>query len=298
VNNHFSIRQDGIGSGLVDDLLQAFLFQDPDRERLVRIERHAKLLLEGRRIGHIDSLILLLNPLLIAGLAFVMTTVYEAGKTVAVWWGAVPVFVLFIMFAVIFVDALAGFLWYLAAYLKDSLTGRIRASGILVVFLLWLVTTESSIALVWQFANILNAIGWAGGWYALTVAALLCLAVRTVFRFDVWLAHQYVVFAPLTVEDARASFDELVSSSITSGRSWGFFGRFFWWAGCVLYGVYIVLYVFELAFYGFPLSYAVSAHMDERVIYNIVGLALMVAMGLAVRWRMKRWRLEEKWWAV
>jgi type IV secretory pathway TrbD component len=103
---------DRIGSGFVDkdDILQAFFFQDPDRERLVRIERHAKLLVERQRIGRIDSLILLLNPLLIAGLAFVMTTVYEAGKTVAVWFLGVPVFALFIMFVIVFVNALVGFL--------------------------------------------------------------------------------------------------------------------------------------------------------------------------------------------
>jgi hypothetical protein len=39
-----------------------------------------------------------------------MTTVYEAGKTVAVWFLGVPVFALFIMFVIVFVNALVGFL--------------------------------------------------------------------------------------------------------------------------------------------------------------------------------------------
>jgi hypothetical protein len=44
-----------------------------------------------------------------------MTTVYEAGKTVAVWFLGVPAFVLFIFFVIVFVTAgLVGFLWYLA----------------------------------------------------------------------------------------------------------------------------------------------------------------------------------------
>lgn len=291
--------RDRIGSGLVDkdDFSQAFFFQDPDRERLVRIERHAKLLLERQRIGHIDSLILLLSPLFIAALAFVMPTVYEAGKTVAVWWGGVPVFVLFIYFVILFVIALAGFLWYLAAYLRDSLTERIRATGLLVGFLLLLVAMEASIALIWEFVDILNAVVWPVTWCAFAVAALFCLSVRTMFRFDVWLTHKYKVLAPLTVGDAHASVDELVNSCITSGGNWGFFGRYCWGASCVAYGVYIVLYVFDLAFHGFPLSYAVSAHWNEEVIYNIVGLTLMVLTGLVVRWRMKRWRLQGKWWA-
>jgi hypothetical protein len=227
-----------------------------------------------------------------------MTTVYETGKTVAVWWGGVPVFVLFIMFVIVFVNALVGFLWYLAAYLKDSLTGRIRASGILVIFLLWLVTMEASMALIWQLASILNAIGWAAGWYLFAVAALLCLAIRTMFRFDVWLAHWYGRIAPLTVDDERSSLDDLMNSCITSGRASGFLGRYFWWASCVLYGAYIVLYVFELVFYGFPLTFVISTRLNEGVIYNTVGLFLMVFTGLVVRWRMKHWRLQGRWWAT
>lgn len=63
-----------------DLAMQAFFLQDPDRERLVRIERHAELLLERQRIGRIDTLMLLLNPLLIAGLGFILQTLYEGER--------------------------------------------------------------------------------------------------------------------------------------------------------------------------------------------------------------------------
>jgi H+/Cl- antiporter ClcA len=69
-------------------------------------------------------------------------------------------------------------------------------------------------------------------------------------------------------------------------------------ASCVLYGVYIAFYVFELVFYGFPLPFAISVRLNEGVIYNTVGLFLMVFASLVVRWRMKHWRLKRKWWAT
>ena len=282
-----------------DDITQAFLLQDPDRERLVRIERHVELLLERQRIGRIDTFVLLVNPLLIGGLEFILRTLYEGGRNVAVWFLHIPVFILFIIFAFVFgIAFFAGYLWYLVDYLKDSLTGRIGASGFLLIFALWLVTMEASLALIWQFANILNALGWAAGWYLLAVGGLLCLAARTMFRAQVWLAHWYGRVAPLTVDDERSSLDELVNSSLTNGRKWGFLGRYFWWASCVLYGVHIVLYVFELVFLGFPLAFAISTRLNEGVTYNTVGLFLMVFTTLVIRWRMKHWRLQGKWWAT
>jgi hypothetical protein len=113
-------------------------------------------------------------------------------------------------------------------------------------------------------------------------------------RYSSW----YRRVAPLTVDDERISLDELVRSSIASGRKWGFFGRYSWWAGCVLYGVYIALYVFELAFYGFPLPYAITAHLNKAVICNTAGLSLMVFTSLVVGWKMMHWHLEGKWWAT
>jgi hypothetical protein len=157
---------------------------------------------------------------------------------------------------------------------------------------------EAGIVLTWQFASVLNAVGWAAGWYLFAVAALLCFAIRTMYRFDVWLAHQYEVFAPLTVGDVQCSLDELVNSSVDSGRKWGLFGRFSWWTSCVIYGLYIVFYVFELAFQGFSLPFAISVGLNEGVIYNTMGLLMIVFASLVVRWRMKRWRLEGKWWAT
>jgi hypothetical protein len=157
-----------------------------------------------------------------------------------------------------------------------------------------LVAAEASVALYWQFASILNALGWAVGWYLFALVGLLFLAMRTKYRFEVWLVHRYEGVAPLTVDDERASLDKLVNSNATNSRKWGFFGQYFWWAGCVLYGVYIVTYVFELAFLGFPLPFAISVRLDSGVFYNAVVLLLMISTSLFVRWKMRHWRLGGK----
>jgi len=219
-------------------------------------------------------------------------------EAVGIGFLGIPVIALFVMFALVFGMAIVGYFWYLIAYLKDSPKSRIIASGVLLASVLWLVTAEASVALIWQFASILNVLGWAVGWYAFVVAGLLCLAARTMYRADVWMVGWYKRVAPLTVDEERSSMDELVNSGITSGWKWGFLGRYFWWAGCVLYGLYIVLHVFELVFLGFSLEFAISSRLSEGVIYNIVGLLVMVFMTLVLRWRMKRWRLQGKWWAT
>jgi type IV secretory pathway TrbD component len=147
--------------------MQAFFFQDPDRERLVRIERHVGLLLEQQRMGRVDTLMLLLNPLLIAGLGFILNTVYEGGRNVAVWILGIPIFDLFIIFTFVFGGAfLLGYLRYLVASLKDSITSRIKASGLLLMSgFLWM-TWWIRISLMVGNGDSLGGIsGWRAAYY-------------------------------------------------------------------------------------------------------------------------------------
>jgi hypothetical protein len=282
-----------------DLAMQAFFLQDPDSERLVTVERHLKLLLERQKIGRVDGLILLLNPLLVGALVFILNVIYEGGKNVAVWVLGIPVIDLFIIFAYVFGVALLGsYLLYLVAYLRDSLAGRIRASGSLFVSILYLVVAEASISLYWKFIGVFTALGWPVLWIMFAVVSLVVLAYRTMFRFETWLTHWYEKVAPLTTVDNRPSLGKLLNSNINSGRYWGFLGRSLWWGSCVLYGASTVYYVFELAFHGFPLPFAVNVHLSKEVLYNIGGLLLMVPTGLVVKWKMKRWRVEGRWWAV
>lgn len=211
----------------------------------------------------------------------------------------IPVILLFILFAFGFgIVFLSSYFWYVVAYLNDNITSRIKASGLLLFSVLILIIMEGSLAVDWMLPGIVNALGWNVIWYAFAEVGLLLLAARTMLRFDVWLTHRYESMAPLTVDCERPSLDRLVNLSIASDRKWGFFGQYFWWASCLLYGVQILSYVFELVFLGFPLPFAISTRLNEGVMYNTIGLLLMVSASLVARWRMKHWRLKGKWWAT